>query len=217
MAQTVTARRSRGGERRLRILAAAAELIADRGYHAVSMTDIGVSAGVVGPAIYRHFNSKADLLAALFEQVIDTLLVRASAIVEQSHDDDLALTQLVADHVSLVIEQRELAIVYYREVHNLAESQRSRLRRKQRLYLEEWVHVLGELRPELDETELRATVHGAIGAVQSILQYRDTGMAPDRVPRLLARMGHSVLGVPRFCPEGIASTQRDPDTDMPKR
>jgi AcrR family transcriptional regulator len=160
------------------------------------MADIGVSAGVVGPAIYRHFDSKAGLLAALFEQVIDTLLQRASAIVEQSRDDYEALTALVADHVALVMEKRELAIVYYREVHNLADHRRSRLRRKQRLYVEEWVHVLGELRPELDETELRAVVHGAIGAIQSTLQYRDTGMAPERISTLLARMGHAVLGIP---------------------
>lgn len=193
---TVTVGRTRGGERRERILAAAAELIADRGYHAVSMADIGISAGVVGPAIYRHFDSKAGLLAALFEQVIDTLLRRASAIVEQSRDDREALTALVADHVALVMEKRELAIVYYREVHNLPDHRRSRLRRKQRLYVEEWVHVLGELRPELDETELRAVVHGAIGAIQSTLQYRDTGMPPERVSVLLARMGHAVLGVP---------------------
>lgn len=149
MTDTVTVGRTRGGERRERILAAAAELIADRGYHAVSMADIGISAGVVGPAIYRHFDSKAGLLAALFEQVIDTLLRRASAIVEQSRDDREALTALVADHVALVMEKRELAIVYYREVHNLPDHRRSRLRRKQRLYVEEWVHVLGELRPEL--------------------------------------------------------------------
>jgi AcrR family transcriptional regulator len=202
---TVTVGRGRKGHRRERILAAAAELIADRGYPAVSIADIGVASGVVGPAIYRHFDSKADLLAALFEQVIDTLLQRASATVEQSRDDRTALTALVADHVALVMEQRELAIVYYREVPNLADHRRSRLRRKQRLYLEEWVHVLGELRPELDETELRAVLHGAIGAIQSTLQYRETGMPPDRVSILLARMGHAVLGVPPSIPQGADS------------
>lgn len=137
MSLTVADGRRRGDERRARILTAAAQIIADRGYHSASMADIGDSAGVVGPAIYRHFESKAGLLAALFEQVIDTLLQRASSIVEQSRDDAEALTALVADHVALVLDQRELAIVYYREFHNLAAQQRSQLRRKQRLYLEE--------------------------------------------------------------------------------
>ncbi|WP_323848792.1 helix-turn-helix domain-containing protein [Mycolicibacterium mucogenicum] len=60
--------RRRGGERRARILTAAAQIIADRGYHSPSLADIRDSASVVGPAIYRHFESKAGLLAALFEQ-----------------------------------------------------------------------------------------------------------------------------------------------------
>ena len=168
------------GERRERILASATELIAERGYHAVSMADIGVASGVVGPAIYRHFNSKSDLLAALFERVVDKLLKRATAIVEQSRDEAEALTLLVSDQVALVMDQRELAMVYYREVHNLSDQHQSRLRRKQRLYLEEWVHLVGELRPAVDEIELRAMVHGAIGAIQSILHYRGTGLAPEQ-------------------------------------
>lgn len=182
---TVTDGRNKGDQRRERILAAAAQHIADRGYHAASMADIGDSAGVVGPAIYRHFENKAGLLTALFEQVIDSLLRRASSIVEQSDNEGEALTALVADHVGLVLDHRELAIVYYREFHNLGAQERSRLRRKQRLYLEEWVHVLSELRPELDEIGLRAVVHGAIGAIQSTLQYRESGMAPDRTAKLL--------------------------------
>ncbi|MGK2882538.1 MAG: TetR/AcrR family transcriptional regulator [Mycobacterium sp.] len=197
MSKAVVAGRTRvGGERRERILASAAELIAERGYHAVSMADIGVAAGVVGPAIYRHFDSKGGLLAALFERVVDSLLQRATTIVEQSRDEAEALTELVCDQVALVMDQRELAVVYYREVHNLPNRQQSRLRRKQRLYLEEWVHLVGELRPEVAEIELRAMVHGAIGAIQSILQYRGTGLAPERTSAVLAAMGHAVLGVP---------------------
>ena len=189
MNKVVVAGRTRvGGERRERILASATELIAERGYHAVSMADIGVASGVVGPAIYRHFNSKSDLLAALFERVVDKLLKRATAIVEQSRDEAEALTLLVSDQVALVMDQRELAMVYYREVHNLSDQHQSRLRRKQRLYLEEWVHLVGELRPAVDEIELRAMVHGAIGAIQSILHYlcaaRCDGSRRARRPRV---------------------------------
>lgn len=195
MSGAIVTQQTRGGQRRERILAAAAELIAERGYHAVSMTDLGVAAGIVGPGVYRHFDSKAAVLASLFERVVDALLDRASTIVDQARDEREALTGLVADHVSLVINDRELAIVYYRELHNLSDGQRRRLRRKQRLYLEEWVHVVAELRPELDEADVRAVVHGAIGAIQSILQYRPTALPPERVAVRLAAMGHAVLGI----------------------
>ena len=208
MSRTVTTGQTRGSERREQIVAAAAELIAERGYHSVSMADIGVAAGIVGPGIYRHFDSKAALLAVLFERVVDVLRNRASEIVEQALDEQEALTELVADHVSLVINDRELAVVYYREVHNLPDEQRRRLRRKQRLYLEEWVHVLAELRPKFDEAEIRAIVHGAIGAIQSVLQYRDTGLPSDRVAAHLAAMGHAVLGVAPSYPQPKTPTSQ---------
>ena len=49
-------RRRRDPARKDRILAAAADLVARRGYHAVGMADIGAEAGIVGSGIYRHFD-----------------------------------------------------------------------------------------------------------------------------------------------------------------
>jgi AcrR family transcriptional regulator len=59
-----TRRRSRREE----ILEIAVGLFASRGYHGVSMDDIGAAAGVTGPALYHHFAGKeAMLVAALAE------------------------------------------------------------------------------------------------------------------------------------------------------
>jgi AcrR family transcriptional regulator len=69
MTETV---RTRDPARKERILAAAADLVASSGYHAVSMADIGAAAGITGSGIYRHFASKSALLVALFDQAIDT-------------------------------------------------------------------------------------------------------------------------------------------------
>jgi AcrR family transcriptional regulator len=49
----------------VRILRAAAELIATRGYSATSTRDIAAAVGVEQPAIYKHFSAKSDILAAL--------------------------------------------------------------------------------------------------------------------------------------------------------
>ena len=55
-------RRSKAkSDRRSQLLAAAERLIADHGYLAVRLEDIGAAAGVTGPAIYRHFPSKDEL------------------------------------------------------------------------------------------------------------------------------------------------------------
>ena len=49
-------------------MAAAADLFRERGFRATSLDDIGARAGVSGPAIYRYFKGKHELLSALLEQ-----------------------------------------------------------------------------------------------------------------------------------------------------
>lgn len=85
--------------------------------------------------------------------------------------------------------------MYHREVHNLPGEDRRRLRRQQRFYLDEWVHVVAELRPDLSETEVRSVVHGAIGAIQSVLNYDTSGLPAERMVELLSGMGHAVVDV----------------------
>ena len=86
--------------------------------------------------------------------------------------------------------------VYHREMHNLPEEDRRRLRRRQRHYVEDWVHVLAPLRRDLADGELRLAVHAAIGAIQSTLFFR-SGLAPERLAALLDGMAHACLGVER--------------------
>src|SRR6266436_8783688 len=78
--------RRRDPRRRQRILSAAADLVAERGYHEVGMADIGAAAGITGSAIYRHFDGKSAVLVAMFDHVIDDLSGEASEIVASGGD-----------------------------------------------------------------------------------------------------------------------------------
>lgn len=192
MTDQVATPRTRDPARKERILGAAADLVARNGYHSVSMAEIGASAGITGSGIYRHFESKSAVLVALFDRVIDALLADSQRIVHEIGDLRAALVRLIAGQVEFVVAARELAQVYHNEIHNLPDDDRRRLRRKQRMYVEEWVHVLGEMRPELTDAESRALVHMAIGAIQSPLFYR-SGLAEDRLRALLAASAQAVL------------------------
>jgi AcrR family transcriptional regulator len=187
-------RRRRDPERRERILTAAAELTARRGFHAIGMADIGAEAGIVGSGVYRHFENKDAILVALLDRVMGRLQDGAAAILAAGPDDRTTLSGLIRDHVRVAIEDRTVLAVYHREIHNLPEEDRRRLRRLQRHYLEDWVHVLAPLRPDLADGELRLAVHAAIGAVQSTLFFR-SGLAPERLAELLDGMAHACLGV----------------------
>jgi AcrR family transcriptional regulator len=193
--------RRRDPDRKERILEASAELIASRGYHAVSLADIGAAAGIVGSGIYRHFPSKAAVLAALLAKVMDSLESAAADIAATFDDDREALTALVRHHVRVTVIDQPLMGVYHSETDNLAEDDLRRLRRMQRHYIEEWVSVVSPLRPDLADGEVRLTVHAAIGAIQSIL-FHNSGLPQERLVELLDTMAHACLGVPPA--EGVA-------------
>ena len=62
-------------DRRGQLVAAAERLIAERGFLAVRLEDIGSAAGISGPAIYRHFPNKEALLVELLVSVSDQIEV----------------------------------------------------------------------------------------------------------------------------------------------
>src|SRR6202020_3596010 len=97
--------RDPGGKER--ILAAAAALGARRGFHAISMADIGAEAGIVGSGIYRHFGSKKSILVALLDQLMDRIADGGAEIIAAGGSDDLVLSELVRDHIAVAIADRE--------------------------------------------------------------------------------------------------------------
>ena len=199
---------------------AAAALGAKRGFDAISMADIGAEAGIVGSAIYRHFDSKTAILVAMADRVMDRLMTRAAEIVAACPDDRQSLSMLVRDQIEVALTDRDALAVYHREVRTLPEDERRRLSRAQRHYIEEWVHLLAPLRPDLADGEVRLAVHAAIGAIQSTLFFR-SGLAHERLTELLEVMAHDCLGVapapvselaltncPRFTPLDMVRWQK---------
>jgi AcrR family transcriptional regulator len=168
--------------------------VARRGFHAVSIAEIGAAAGITGSGVYRHFENKSAVLVALFDRVIDELLRDEQEILDDTADLTVALDRLIAGQVQFVVGDRELAQVYYNEINNLPADDRRRLRRKQRRYLEEWVHLVNELRVDLTDADARTVVHAAVGAIQSPL-FHNTGGAEDRLRVILTEAARAILGI----------------------
>ena len=187
------ARRRRDPERKERILVAAAALGARRGFDAISLADIGAEAGIVGSGVYRHFDSKTAILVAMADRVMDRLMDRSVEIIAAGLDERTSLTLLIRDHIAVALTDRDALAVYHREVRTLPEEERRRLSRAQRHYIEDWVHLLAPLRPDLADGEVRLAVHAAIGAIQSTLFFR-SGLADERLTELLEVMAHGCLG-----------------------
>jgi AcrR family transcriptional regulator len=154
--------------RREEILEIAVGLFAARGYHGVSMDDIGAAAGVTGPALYHHFAGKEAMLAAALIPVSEQLLAGGRArIVENEGRPRSALAALVDFHVDFALANPAVIALHLHELDRLPDEPRRQIRRLQRLYVEEWVSTLTTLRPELSAGEARVLAHAAFGLMNS--------------------------------------------------
>jgi AcrR family transcriptional regulator len=182
----------RGRKRREEILTAAASLFAQRGFHGVSIDDIGSAAGMSGPGIYRHFPSKEAVLAQMLLDISERLLDEGGRRAAAAADADEALDALLGWHVSFALGQPDLITVQGRELANVPEPARRQIRRLQRLYVEEWVTVLSELSPNAAQASLRAAVHAMFGLLNST-PHSASELPAEAVAELLRTMARAAL------------------------
>jgi AcrR family transcriptional regulator len=99
----VQGERSRG-----RILEAAIQLIAERGYSGTSVGDVCKKAGVAKTALYWHFESKEGLMAAVIEAVGSSWIEEIKKSVYLEGDPLQRLDRLIADWRRILRDQSQL-------------------------------------------------------------------------------------------------------------
>lgn len=180
--------------RREEILDLAVELFAARGYHGVSMDDIGARAHITGPALYHHFKGgKEAMLAEALTPVSQRLLAGGREhSAAHAGNPRAALHALVAFHVDFALTSPAVIAVQLHELDRLPDEPRREIRRLQRSYVEEWVTVLRNLRPELTTEAARVLAHAAFGLMNSTpFLGRET---PDEREHVAALLTEAALG-----------------------
>lgn len=169
MAKAATAKRPglHSVPRREVILRSAARLFGERGYRAVSIDEIGAASGITGPGIYRHFSNKEAVLGTLLDEVGSRLLGGARQILKREGRTRAALEQMVRFHAEFAYDERALVAIYVREEMHLCDGDRQRLRRRQRVYVDDWVKVLTSIRPDLASERARARVYAGFGLLHA--------------------------------------------------
>jgi AcrR family transcriptional regulator len=153
--------------RRDQILETAADLFAARGFHGVSVTEIGRACGISGPALYKHFDSKDDVLAAMLVGISERLLEEGRTRVAHAADARDALESLVAWHIDFALRHRTLIVVQDRDWQSLPPTARERVRQLQREYVDVWAAQLRRLHRGLHTDRARAMAHAAFGLINS--------------------------------------------------
>jgi AcrR family transcriptional regulator len=179
--------------RREQVLAEATALFAQRGFHDVSMEDIGAAAGIAGPSVYRHFPSKAALMVAIGHRAADRLALAAEQAL-QAPDEPAALRRLAASYVHTILHTPELLVSFSADRVTMPDRDKADLLRVQRDYVAQWITLLSAVRPELPPREAKITVHGALTIANDLARTRRLASRPHFEAELTTLL-HTILDV----------------------
>jgi AcrR family transcriptional regulator len=172
------------------ILAAAERLFFERSFDGVGVDEIGRAAGTSGSAIYRYFPNKDAILAALFDKVLDTLLLR---IGEPADDPSADLDRLLRAFAGLVTSHERLVAIWMREQRSLAQRYRDQHDRRQKRVTERWVSCLHRCYPGASTDELVTATRGVQLLLLSEAFRPPGGRAAPHAQDLLVKLGLTAL------------------------
>jgi AcrR family transcriptional regulator len=126
-----------------RVLAAAAAVFAERGFHKASVRDVVAAAGISLAGLYHYFPSKAGLLYEITARAFDSLLARLEAAPPGPPRE--RLTTFVRNHLSFFLSRPHEMKVLVRETESLPEGLEAELAEKKRRYYQRCQGILREL------------------------------------------------------------------------
>lgn len=179
--------------RREQILSTAAVLFAERGFHGVSVADLGAACGISGPALYRHFPSKDAMLAEMLVSISEELLEVGRARAREAEDAREALHALIGWHIEFAINNKSLIVVQDRDWASLPDEARERVRELQRRYVEVWADRIREVHPDVSAKRARAMAHAVFGLLNSTPH--SAMLTPPEMHDLLEQMALSALAL----------------------
>ena len=181
--------------RREQLIYAAAGAFRDNGFGGVSIDDIGGQLGIVGPALYRYFDNKVELLVAAVNRLHEWLALEMTRALRTPGPDAEVLPLLIRGYIRVAIEASELLAVWLTERLYLPDTVRERFDRIQADYVAEWQHWLSVARPDLADARAATLVKAAKTLIDDCARIPHLRRYPA-LPAELARAAHATLGLP---------------------
>ncbi|MBV2154691.1 TetR/AcrR family transcriptional regulator [Kitasatospora sp. SUK 42] len=179
--------------RREELLAAAVRLFHQRGFDNVSTDQLGAAVGISGPSVYRHFDSKAQLLAASLVRSRERLWHEVDGAIRSAAGPGAALEAGLGAYVGFALRNGDYLGAMLSETERLAPPDRRAAVDFRRDFLRTWVDLLRQVRPEFDAAGARIRVHALFALVNDGVRNRPCSARPDLGDCLL-RLGRAVLG-----------------------
>ncbi|MEG9227363.1 TetR/AcrR family transcriptional regulator [Aeromicrobium sp. Sec7.5] len=170
---------SKSARTRRRILDAAAEVLATRGYASTRLGEVAEKAEVQAPAIYYYFASREDLVEEVLHSGTAGMREHLEAALDTLPDDTAPLERLsvaVVAHLRHLLDPSSYAAATVRNAAHVPDAVRHRLMASHGAHDDIWARLLqtaqaaGEIRGDLDLHHARLLVTGALNQT---LEWRD--------------------------------------------
>jgi AcrR family transcriptional regulator len=158
------------------IVTAAAKLFEERGYRNTTIEDIANYLGIAKPTVYAHVESKAAVLEAIFERLLDGLRGGLQEIVENDADPLDEARAMIKFFVEAARDLRPYFLIFFGDERELETRTRKRFRGWAREVTELVEGVIqrgidaGEFPRELDP---KIAAYLIIGMVTSVIRWYD--------------------------------------------
>ena len=174
-----------------RILDAALEVFARKGFHEAKISEIARAAGVADGTIYLYFKNKDDLLISLFEAKLESINSGLRQELEQITDQKQRLAHIIRYHLRLALENPTLAAFITIELRRSGKFMKEYAKSQLAEYLAQWGSVIdegkasGTFRDDLSTGILKHILFGALD--HACVTWVNN---PQRRPEDLAEVGN---------------------------
>jgi AcrR family transcriptional regulator len=127
-----------------RLLASAIRLFAEKGFDRTSVQELVVDAGVTKGAMYHYFQSKDDLLAAIYDRILIDQRERLERIVATDDPVEERLRAAAVDVVLTTIANLDETRIVFQSMHQLRPGTQQEVRRDRREYHQRFRTMLEE-------------------------------------------------------------------------
>lgn len=159
------------------------KLFAKQGYEGTTIDDIGAAVRLTGPAIYRHFESKTDILVAAAE--VGDAIIRDGVERAKGLDADERLDCLVRCHVEAGVERGQAIVIWDRDRQHLPAKVRRSGESLRRELQDSLVELVREFQPEVAEADAIEVVNVVLSVGRAAPLFKSRLSPTARIERLV--------------------------------
>lgn len=105
--------------RKAQIKKAVLDIISEEGVHSVSSRNVAKRVGITDGAIFRHFESKREIIKSIMDDVQTELMAHLRSIVEGEDGAEEKLYSFLHAHITYLFEHKGIAVLLFSEAAHL--------------------------------------------------------------------------------------------------